>query len=150
MHDPKVTWRKMTRNDIWHMIIFLSNSSLSHSKECTCVTILASRHHTIRCMICVMKCVSISCHGDTFEGPRASILVVPGPGFATLPSSAEVTAGAPTCNIFCSRGILLICSVDIDTGTWKIYTWIANTLFEGGRQIISVSWNFPHFFWMLP
>ena len=85
--------------------------------ECTCFTITASGHH-----IGVMCSVSIPRHGDTLECPLSSILVVPGPGCAALPLSAEITAGAPAGHIQCNLSILSRLSVDIDTRTREFST----------------------------
>ena len=85
--------------------------------EFTCLTITASRHH-----IGIMSCVSVTRHGDTPECPLSSILVVPGPGCAALPLSAEIAAGAPAGHIQCNLSILSRLSVDIDTRTREFST----------------------------
>ena len=78
---------------------------------------MASRHHSS-----ARSCVSITRHGDTLEGPKASILVVPGPGCAALPLSAELTAGSPAKYVLRPRFILSRFSLDIDTRTWEFST----------------------------
>ena len=82
--------------------------------ECTCSTVTASGHH-----IGVMCSVSITHHGDTLAGIRASLLSGPGPVAAAVPLSAELTAGCPAHHLLCYLYILMVLSVNSNIGTGK-------------------------------
>ena len=92
----------------------------------------------------VIRCSSIPCQGVTHKGILSSLLMVPGPGCAVLPLSAELTAGAPASHIFCSFLILTVFSVNIYTGAWKIFTLTRTN----EKSVLCSKFPYPQLKWL--